>query len=290
MNNLPFITVITPTFNRASYLPRLFHSIAVQCTRRVEWIVVDDGSTDDTAKVVQAFDPPESLSIRYFNKKNGGKLSAQAVAYKNISAQWFVVIDSDDYFDINAFKNFFKCIDQMGDEFDSFLFHRKSTSTNHIIGQSFPLGIKNYYDLYNFNVKGDKVHLMRSDFFKHYSPTIFDDENYISVSQQFVDAAPFYRLQCCKYAAVLCEYLNSGLSKNITRNRRRCPKNSQYTYYNIFSNKNFNFKVRARACINYYRFCPVKNRDYSIRCDIFYKFLGYMFYHLDSIRLGGEGD
>ena len=72
MSTLPF-TIFTPTFNRSELLGRTYESLCTQTYRPFEWLIVDDGSTDDTAGRVQAWQCSAIFPIRYFHQRNGGK-------------------------------------------------------------------------------------------------------------------------------------------------------------------------------------------------------------------------
>ncbi len=68
------ITVFTPTYNRAYILPQLYHSLQRQSFLNFEWLIVDDGSTDDTEKTVQQWIEEENpFAIVYCKQQNGGK-------------------------------------------------------------------------------------------------------------------------------------------------------------------------------------------------------------------------
>ena len=90
-------TIFTPTFNRAALLPRLYESLCRQTFRDFEWVIVDDGSTDNTAAVVDGFRGKENLfPIRYFRKVNGGKHTAINYGVQKASGELFLILDSDD--------------------------------------------------------------------------------------------------------------------------------------------------------------------------------------------------
>ena len=77
MRNLNImITVFTPTYNRAHLLPRLYESLCRQTFTDFEWVIVDDGSVDNTKGIVNKFlvDSVEFLGIRYFYQENGGRI------------------------------------------------------------------------------------------------------------------------------------------------------------------------------------------------------------------------
>lgn len=93
----PRITVVTPTWNRAHLLPRLFESLARQTKKEFEWLVVDDNSTDDTANVIKEFSQNSPLKIRYVrNEKNRGKCASLNRAFASAAPDFWLVVDSDE--------------------------------------------------------------------------------------------------------------------------------------------------------------------------------------------------
>lgn len=96
--NLPQITIFTPTYNRAKELGRLYRSLLSQSDLRFEWVIVDDGSTDDTDALVSewiAAKPP--FSIRLFRQENSGKHVAHNLGAKESKCPLFMCVDSDDW-------------------------------------------------------------------------------------------------------------------------------------------------------------------------------------------------
>ena len=100
------ITIFTPTYNRASLLPRLFESIMQQNVRDIEWIIVDDGSTDNTEMVVKGFLAPElaTFPIKYYRKTNGGKHTAINYGVNKAQGELFFIVDSDDILPAGAIR------------------------------------------------------------------------------------------------------------------------------------------------------------------------------------------
>ena len=93
---LNMISVFTATYNRANELKELYKSLQNQTYKDFEWIIVDDGSTDDTKKVVEGFIKNDDMKIVYKYKKNGGKMSAHNMGVDIASGDIFWSIDSDD--------------------------------------------------------------------------------------------------------------------------------------------------------------------------------------------------
>ena len=97
------LTIITPTYNRADCLKSCWASLCVQTVRDFQWLIIDDGSTDDTAEVVKAFQSrDEGFSIDFHQKPNGGKHTALNAAHPFIRGDYVVVLDSDDSLTPNA--------------------------------------------------------------------------------------------------------------------------------------------------------------------------------------------
>lgn len=106
--------VVTPTYNRAKFLPRLYDSLLQQTFQfdKFDWLIVDDGSQDDTYNVVECFKEVSPFRIIYLKKTNGGKHSAwkYAVDYLTVNSQYvyFVSIDSDDVLTPDALSTFYE--------------------------------------------------------------------------------------------------------------------------------------------------------------------------------------
>ena len=94
---MPYFTVFTPTYNRAYILPKLYHSLREQTCKDFEWMIVDDGSTDDTGKLVAQWEEQNNgFDIRYCKVSNGGKPRAINFGIAKASGEFFFMVDSDD--------------------------------------------------------------------------------------------------------------------------------------------------------------------------------------------------
>ena len=99
------ITLFTPTYNRVHLLSRLYNSILMQDVIDVEWLIVDDGSIDDTEALIENFQKESIINISYYKKSNGGKHTAINFGLQNAKGELFFIIDSDDVLAENALKN-----------------------------------------------------------------------------------------------------------------------------------------------------------------------------------------
>lgn len=92
----PFITIFTPTYNRAHTLPELYLSLLEQTDKDFEWLIIDDGSSDQTQKLVEGWKREDKISIRYIYQENGGKHIAYNHALEVADSELFWPLDSDD--------------------------------------------------------------------------------------------------------------------------------------------------------------------------------------------------
>ena len=92
----PFFTVFTPTYNRAHTLHRVFDSLCAQTFRDFEWLVVDDGSTDNTSELIAAWIKSAGFPIRYFRQPHSGGHIAYNLAIREGQGEMLASINSDD--------------------------------------------------------------------------------------------------------------------------------------------------------------------------------------------------
>jgi glycosyltransferase involved in cell wall biosynthesis len=102
----PLFTVLTPTFNRAHTLPRVWESLKAQTFDGFEWVVVDDGSTDDTAELVSGWAAQAPFPVRYMRQDNKGKHVAMNRGVALATGELIVSLDSDDACVTTALERF----------------------------------------------------------------------------------------------------------------------------------------------------------------------------------------
>ncbi len=98
------ISLFTPTYNREKKLMDLYESIRIQTFRDFEWIVIDDGSTDNTESLIESFRDNSDIRIVYIKQENRGKHIAQNVAVEIANGELFLPLDSDDTIVHNALQ------------------------------------------------------------------------------------------------------------------------------------------------------------------------------------------
>jgi len=100
----PRISVITPAYNRAGTLPRLYESLRAQTLRDFEWVIVDDGSTDGSAELIAGWQAHAGFHIDYSRQENQGKHAAVNRTVERSRGEFCAMIDSDDWYPPEALE------------------------------------------------------------------------------------------------------------------------------------------------------------------------------------------
>lgn len=217
------LTIITPTYNRGYILGVLFESLCRQTINRFEWIIVDDGSTDDTQDIVTSWISNNvDFEIQYIKQSNGGKHRALNKGITYAQYNYIYIIDSDDYMTDDAVEMIYKWIDTI-DGNDSFagVSGLRGHKDNTIIGQ-FPNG-KDYIDATNLERKkykllGDKAEVYKRDLLLKYKFPEFDNEKFLSEGAVWNKiAGDGYKIRWFGEIICICEYLEDGLSQNLSK-------------------------------------------------------------------------
>ena len=110
------LTILTPSYNRGRVLRNLYNSLKEQSCAEFEWIVVDDGSTDNTRELVNEWIPESDFRIGYFYKENGGKHTALNYAIDKIDSELTFIVDSDDVLTPDAVETILRYHQRYEDE------------------------------------------------------------------------------------------------------------------------------------------------------------------------------
>ncbi len=170
------VSVVTATYNRAYTLSRPFESLKRQKFTEFEWVVVDDGSTDDTEILINKFKKEASFPIVYYKKENAGKLSAVNVAYKLISGDYVILLDSDDELLDDCLENALKLWNQIPnsskEKYWSVCGRCIANTNGKIEGKLFPekmnlYGIRKQYKILQ-NINGDRFSCTKAEIIKKY--------------------------------------------------------------------------------------------------------------------------
>lgn len=142
---MPYLTVFTPTYNRVHTLERVFESLKRQKFKDFEWLIIDDGSTDNTADLVEKMKKEADFVIRYYWKENGGIHTARNFSYPLIKTKYVISMDSDDEFADGALEKIRDIWESMTPEENERFWQVsgrcKDSKTGKMIGKPYPDGI-----------------------------------------------------------------------------------------------------------------------------------------------------
>ncbi|TWP29285.1 glycosyltransferase family 2 protein [Apibacter muscae] len=154
------ISVITPTYNRSHTLHRVFNSLKQQTLQNFEWIIIDDGSTDNTKVVVDEFTKEEKFPIVYYQQKNKHKFLSIFKGIDLAKGKYIAFVDSDDKILPNAFDTFYREIIKLPENNKYYgVIGLCTYEDGNIAGDKFPISPldTSIFDMrYKYKVKGDK--------------------------------------------------------------------------------------------------------------------------------------
>ena len=257
------ITILTPTYNRAYTLQRLFDSLITQEDMNFEWLIVDDGSTDTTKDLIHSFDEKKLINIRYFYQENMGKPSAINLGIKKSSRDYILIVDSDDIVTSDCVHIIASEIESHlddGHDFSGLCFRRGNLEGNvlarKIVREN--LKWKLYHSTDNKNIfKGDMGYCFKKSYMeKHYFPKIRDEKFVpeLFIWNKITDSDLVYTY--ANKMIYLGEYMVDGLSANFKSQFKKNPNGFLLYYKDQFKReKNVlnrtKMIVRALQCYGY---------------------------------------
>lgn len=231
-DNHVLLTVFTPTYNRAHTLPRTYDSLKKQDCFCFEWLIIDDGSTDGTDKLVEEWMKENNqFKIRYIYKKNGGMHTAYNTAYDNIDTELNVCIDSDDCLALGAARKIAEAWKTMKEYGYAGLIGLDADMKGNIIGTGFPQNMKEttYSEYYGKGGSGDKKFVFRTDVIKKYPPyPEFEGENYVGISCKFAIIDQDYKMGVLDEILCNVEYQEDGSTNTMFHQYLKNPKGFAY--------------------------------------------------------------
>lgn len=253
------VTVFTPTYNRAAYLLKVFESLLQQTFKDFEWVIVDDGSIDDTSVIIDNLQLTNDkfFPIRYFYQKNGGKHRAINRGVKEAKGELFLILDSDDVLPPNSLERIDFYYQQIKDDNSfggvcGYMAHHDGT----VIGKGCDIDVldTNSIDLrYKYHVEGDMLEVFRTSVLKEIPFPEISKEKFVPEALVWNRIARKYKLRVFHEVVYFRDYLEGGLTDKIVKIRMNSPIASMMTYAEM-TEFNIPFFAKVKAAINYWRF------------------------------------
>lgn len=265
-----FLTIFTPIYNRSKYVSRLFSTLDGQKTKNFEWIIVNDGSTDNTEdKIKEELRKKHNFPINYIKVTNGGKQRAINLVAKIAKGEYFFILDSDDYLLPTTTLTLEKWCNEIKKEPDYDKFAavsglRRKENTNEYLGTR--LNCK-YLDATSlerdkYHLYGDMAECYKTNILKKYPFKVDDNENFVTEETVWNRiAADGYKVRWYMTPIYIGNYHSDGLTKNeIARDIRNYQGLIYSTKQAIKLKK---FKYKAHNIIYYAKVSHVKGVSYK---------------------------
>lgn len=262
------LTVFTLTYNRAYCLHQCYESLKRQTSDDFEWLVVDDGSTDNTAELVAKWQEEcNQFKIKYLHKENGGMHSGYNAAYPVIQTELAMSVDSDDYLPDNAVElavTFWKTNKNpsvagiVGLDIDTH---------GNVIGDKLPdkKQIK-IYDFYNrYHLKGDKKMVYRTDLMRQIQAPEFPNERLFPTCYRYFLLDLKYDMLVLNEPLCIVDYAEDGFTRNIVKHYKKNINSFIYYRKFIMTYPNATLAHKYRFCVHYVAECLLgKKRNWFI--------------------------
>lgn len=262
------ISVLTPTYNRGEFLKKLYNSLLENSNYdvEIEWLIMDDGSKDNTRKIVEQFKQNNKIDIKYYYQENQGKMVAINQLVKNATGEMLIDCDSDDYFLPNAFKIIKKEFEKNKNEKNVYgLCFLKYNQKQENIGKLFKYKRNTMFDLYfKQGEDGEKAIVFYTNIRKKYEHKLERQEKFITEARMYHQMDLDNQMICINEPIMVCEYQKDGYTKNIAKQFKENP----YGYLEYFKeilqreDKNMLFKKRLYVIKHYILFSYI-TRQYQ---------------------------
>lgn len=210
------VTVFTPAYNRGYTLDRLYRSLLRQTDKRFCWLIVDDGSTDETQELVSGWIKENKIEIEYYKQENQGKPAAHNKGVELTKTELFTCVDSDDYLTDNAIAKILSVWEETPSECIGILGYKKREGEDVITrcsDDSIVKGTLRY--LYDHGLSGDAILIFKSEVLKKYKFPQFVGEKFIPEAYLYDLLDQEGTLFLLRNAIYVCEYLSDGYTASM---------------------------------------------------------------------------
>lgn len=252
------ITIFTPTYNRCHELENLYESLKKQTNNHFIWLIVDDGSADETKETVSQFQKDSPFLIEYIYQENSGKHIAYNTALRNMTTEWHVNVDSDDWLAEDAVQQFMDSIESLSEDYVGVVYPKieKGNEENYswlpdTIKEVTIIDIK-----FKHKLNIETCILIRNRFLEDFEFPKIKGENFLSEELMYIYLAQKGSFHAENKQVYFYEYLTDGLTSNIFSLWKRNPVgtllllDSRKNYFNSHYSGMLKFTELLKVNIN----------------------------------------
>lgn len=246
------LTVFTPAYNRADLLSRCYESMKRQTCKDFIWMIIDDGSTDNTRDLVEQWIKEKvDFRVQYYYKENGGLHTAYNEAIFHIETELCVCIDSDDYMPDDAVEKILSFWAANGSKQVAGIVGLDYDLEGNIIGDPLPEQktvnlidlLVGKYPIHN----GDRTNVVRTELYKKYAPMkVFPGEKNFNPHYMHLQISQEFDFLVLNENLRYVEYQPTGMSNSMLKQYYNSPNSFAEIrkLYLSFPNTKFKFKLR----------------------------------------------
>lgn len=258
------ISIISPSYNKGKTIKRLYESLVRQTNYDFEWIIINDGSTDNTTEIIKSF-KMDLFPIRFFDKENEGLNRTYNRGVKLAQGEYILRVDPDDYLTEDAIEQFLKYKPQIdADETLCGMAFLTKYSNGNIVGYHPFKDVKrtNFADYrLIYNGKGDRTEPIKTKIGLQYLMPEIEGEKFCREYPMWYGIAEKYDALYIPYPIYIREYSENSISANPVKNLSKNPKGTMIGYMKTLHiledrrKKGYNVtKEILRTSVNLYRF------------------------------------
>ena len=252
------LTIFTPTYNRAYILPKLYESLREQSCHDLEWIIIDDGSTDDTRSLVEGWTRAANpFPIRYHRQPNGGKHRAINRGVELARGDFFFIVDSDDRLPSDAVETILRETKRISDDptFAGLVGLRGALDGT----PSGDLGEEIFDDhlraiRHRRGMMQDMAEVFRTDYLRRYPFPELEGECFCTEALVWNRLDRQYRFRFLNRVIYLCEYRDDGLSAKYMRLLYHSPRSALTYHLELARDRELPLRTRLRSIISVWRY------------------------------------
>lgn len=253
------ITIFTPTYNRRNLLGRLYESLKAQTNKNFVWLIVDDGSSDNTEEVINEYKKEKVVDIQYFYKENGGKHTTLDFAHAHCETKYIACVDSDDYLTENAIDELETLVESVDNVDDCVgIVLRRANTDLKPFSDNWPENDKLIY----FNELANKYNYTKDTFLvfkaeivnKFHFPTV-ENERFVTEKVLYNQFMFDYKMLASNKLLYVGEYQDGGYTAGAMKLLFGNPKSCLYAFKSdayYFTKYKINLKETTLAWARYF--------------------------------------
>lgn len=258
------ITVFTPTYNRAYILDKCHQSLNCQTCKDFEWLIIDDGSTDQTQDLVRQWQQTDNgYEIRYIKKENGGLHTGYNTAIANMDTELSVCIDSDDSMPENGIEEILKIWKTVHDDGIAGLVGLDFDQNGRLVGKLLPeQSSVNAAALLCVPGIGDKKYVIRNDLLRSVAPMpVYPGEKNFNPHYLVIRLSQKYAFKPVNQCFCLVEYQPDGMTANIWRQYVSSPNSFAELRRVILQAPGLTWRYRFKTAVHYVAACLIAHKS-----------------------------